>query len=121
MTRMQKHGSVLFHKSGSYSYNYSTIATATVPETREDEVTSKQRIREGTHNRNRNQSHTNASRNRSYKDDDPNYWRGYWRFHGRRKLWLVQGRAVKTGQAVWTGPFSPINYRAWALNIESEF
>jgi len=30
-------------------------------------------------------------------------------------------RAVKTGQAVRAGPFNPINYRAWALNIEPEF
>jgi len=30
-------------------------------------------------------------------------------------------RAVKTGRAVRAGPFSPINFRAWALNIEPEF
>ena len=30
-------------------------------------------------------------------------------------------RAVKTGRAVRAGPFNPINFRAWALNIESEF
>jgi len=33
----------------------------------------------------------------------------------------VIGRAVKTGRAVRAGPFSPINYRACALNIEPEF
>jgi len=56
----------------SYSYSYSTTTTtATVPETREDEVTSKRRIREGTQNqnRNRNRSHSNASRNPSYNAD----------------------------------------------------
>lgn len=54
----------------SYSYSYSTTTTtATVPETREDEVTSKRRIREGTQNRNRNRSHSDASRNRSYNAD----------------------------------------------------
>jgi len=35
---------------------------------------------------------------------------------------IVPGtRAVKTGQAVRAGPFSTINFRAWALNIEPEF
>jgi len=53
----------------SYSYSYSTTTTATVPETRDDEVTSKRRIREGTQNRNRNRSHSDASRNRSYNAD----------------------------------------------------
>ena len=33
----------------------------------------------------------------------------------------VQTRAVKTGRVVRAGPFSPINYKAWALNIEPEF
>jgi len=36
-------------------------------------------------------------------------------------LWCAVSRAVKTGWAVWAGPFSPINYRAWALNVEPEF
>ena len=30
-------------------------------------------------------------------------------------------RAVKTGWAVRAGPFSPINYKVWDLNIEPEF
>jgi len=41
---------------------------------------------------------------------------------GRYKLVLEHGyRAVKTGRAVQASPFSPINFRAWALNIEPEF
>ena len=34
---------------------------------------------------------------------------------------IGSNRAVKTGRAVWAGPFSLINFRAWALNIEPEF
>jgi len=33
----------------------------------------------------------------------------------------TNNRAVKTGRAVRASPFSPINFRAWALNIEPEF
>ncbi|CAK8536456.1 unnamed protein product [Lathyrus sativus] len=45
-----------------------TTTTTTVPESREDEVTSKRRIREGTRNRNRNQhrNHSDVSRKHSY-------------------------------------------------------
>jgi len=38
-----------------------------------------------------------------------------------QKVICLLSRAVKTGRAVRADPFSPINYRAWALNIESEF
>ncbi|XP_045802919.1 uncharacterized protein LOC123896592 [Trifolium pratense] len=50
----------------SVGESYSTTTTTTVPETREDEVTSKRRIREGSRNRNRNRNHSDGSRKRSY-------------------------------------------------------
>jgi hypothetical protein len=50
----------------SVGESYSTTTTATVPETREDEVTSKRRIREGNRNQNGRRNHSDGSRKRSY-------------------------------------------------------
>ncbi|GAU30982.1 hypothetical protein TSUD_104960 [Trifolium subterraneum] len=61
----------LISETCSVGESYSTTTTATVPETREDEVTSKRRIREGSRNRNRNRSqhHSDRSRKHSYADE----------------------------------------------------
>jgi hypothetical protein len=50
----------------SVGESYSTTTTATVPETREDEVTSKRRIREANRNQNGLRNHSGGSRKRSY-------------------------------------------------------
>ncbi|KAK2424538.1 hypothetical protein QL285_034889 [Trifolium repens] len=50
----------------SVGESYSTTTTATVPETREDEVTSKRRIREANRNQNGRRNHSGGSRKRSY-------------------------------------------------------
>ena len=41
--------------------------------------------------------------------------------HYHEILHCTSTRAVKTDGAVRSGPFSPINYRVWALNSEPEF
>ncbi|KAL5082166.1 hypothetical protein RYX36_010587 [Vicia faba] len=59
----------LLSETCSVGESFSTTTTATtVPESREDEVTSKRRIREGTRslNRNRNGNHSDVSRKHSY-------------------------------------------------------
>ncbi|XP_058780000.1 uncharacterized protein LOC131653745 [Vicia villosa] len=57
----------LLSETCSVGETFSTTTTATtVPESREDEVTSKRRIREGTRNRNRNRIHSDVSRKHSY-------------------------------------------------------
>lgn len=54
----------LLSETCSVGESFST--TTTVPESREEEVTSKRRIREGTRNRNRTRNHSDVSRKHSY-------------------------------------------------------